>query len=293
MGNHHHNNNNKMPSHNNTSITDLLGDTLTSASGDVKTSEALANKRAVALYFSAHWCPPCRGFTPQLAKWYTDDLKEKGLEVVFVSSDRDEAAFNEYYAEQPWLALDYADRGAKEDLSTYFGVNGIPSLAIMSAEGELITKDGRGVVSGDPKGEAFPQGWYPKPVANLKQGPGNINEVTTVLCFCEKSDAEAQQAIEVALTPPAEKALAEAKADGEEDPEIAFMMVSASDDLAERVRSMLKIDESEEKPKLMILDIPDNGGYYEGPALDVVTVEAVEGLVADYKAKTMERKQLE
>ena len=97
-------------------------------------TEATAGK-TTAFYFSAHWCPPCRGFTPQLAKWYTDDLKEKGLEVVFVSSDRDEAAFNEYYAEQPWLALDYADRGAKEDLSTYFGVNGIPSLAIMSAEG--------------------------------------------------------------------------------------------------------------------------------------------------------------
>ena len=47
----------------------LLGDTVMGKDGEVKTSEALTNKTAIALYFSAHWCPPCRGFTPQLAEW--------------------------------------------------------------------------------------------------------------------------------------------------------------------------------------------------------------------------------
>ena len=36
----------------------------------------------VGLYFSAHWCPPCRGFTPQLANYYASNLKAKGLEIV-------------------------------------------------------------------------------------------------------------------------------------------------------------------------------------------------------------------
>merc|ERR1712100_555110 len=71
----------------------LFGSKLLSASGEVSTTEALSGKKAIALYFSAHWCPPCRGFTPQFAKWYEDDLKGKGLEVVFVSSDQDEASF--------------------------------------------------------------------------------------------------------------------------------------------------------------------------------------------------------
>ena len=68
------------------------------------------------MYFSAHWCPPCRGFTPKLAEWYNNFKKLPNgdkLEIVFVSSDRDEKTFKEYYAEMPWLALPYADRDKK------------------------------------------------------------------------------------------------------------------------------------------------------------------------------------
>ena len=69
-------------------LVELLGETLLGKVGEVATRDALSGKRAIALYFSAHWCPPCRGFTPKFAGWYTNDLKGKGLEVVFVSSLR-------------------------------------------------------------------------------------------------------------------------------------------------------------------------------------------------------------
>ena len=72
--------------------------------------------KVVGLYFSAHWCPPCRGFTPKLAEWYTNVtsglLKDK-LEIVFVSSDKDEKSFDEYFAEMPWLALPFENRDKK------------------------------------------------------------------------------------------------------------------------------------------------------------------------------------
>mmetsp|Transcript_69636 Transcript_69636/g.167115 ORF Transcript_69636/g.167115 Transcript_69636/m.167115 type:complete len:479 (-) Transcript_69636:266-1702(-) len=210
---------------------------LINGAGEVTTiQQALENKKALALYFSAHWCPPCRGFTPKLAEWYTSNLKAKGLEVVFVSSDREESAFKEYFAEMPWLALDYADRGMKEKLSDAFDVSGIPSLVVLDSELNVVTKDGRGAISADPEGLEMP--WFPKPVTNLKQGPGEINEMPTVLLFCETSDAEEQKALEMQLVPTAEKYIAKAKASGD-DPEFSFIIVTDGEGLAGRIRGML------------------------------------------------------
>ena len=139
----------------------LLGETLKTKDGVVSTAEALKGKQAVALYFSAHWCPPCRGFTPKLAQIYKGLVAAgKSFEIVFVSSDREEPDFDSYFGEQPWLALPYAERKLKAALSKKFKVSGIPSLIILDGEtGEVITKDGREAVMEDPEGERFP--WKP------------------------------------------------------------------------------------------------------------------------------------
>jgi len=140
---------------------ELFGETLQTSEGSTSTDAALADVDAVGIYFSAHWCSPCRSFTPKLAELYRS-YKAKGLkfEIIFASSDRDEAAFDSYFAEQPWLALPYAARTTKEKLSKKFKVSGIPTLVILDGKtGEMITTDGRSAVMEDPEGEAFP--WKP------------------------------------------------------------------------------------------------------------------------------------
>lgn len=105
--------------------------------------------KTVALYFSGHWCPPCRGFTPALRKFY-ETIKGKGenIEIVFVSSDRDEGSFKEYFENDhgDWLAVKY---GTSEDsLSEHFQVRGIPALIVVNSKGEAVVPDAReGVAS--------------------------------------------------------------------------------------------------------------------------------------------------
>merc|ERR1711998_553062 len=74
--------------------------------GPIQVTEAVKDAPLVALYFSAHWCGPCRSFTPKLVI-FVEMLEEEGirLPVIFGSSDRDAAAFDEYFASMPWYAF--------------------------------------------------------------------------------------------------------------------------------------------------------------------------------------------
>ena len=105
----------------------------------------LTTVRVLGLYFSAHWCPPCRGFTPKLVEAY-HKIKGAGnaFEIVFVSSDKSEKEFTDYFSTMPWLAMPYALRDLKAGLSQMFDVRGIPALILLDgATGKLISKDGR------------------------------------------------------------------------------------------------------------------------------------------------------
>ena len=126
----------------------LLGETLKTKDGVVSTAEALKGKQAVALYFSAHWCPPCRGFTPKLAEIYKGLVAAgKSFEIVFVSSDREEPDFDSYFGEQPWLALPYAERKLKAALGKKYEVSGIPWLVVLNAKtGALVHNEADTVV---------------------------------------------------------------------------------------------------------------------------------------------------
>ncbi|KAL6539755.1 hypothetical protein OROHE_011526 [Orobanche hederae] len=101
----------------------------------------------ILLYFSAHWCPPCRAFLPKLVQAYKE-INEKhnnSLEVIFISSDRDQSSFDEFFAAMPWLALPFGD-GRKNSLSRFFKVNGIPTVVAIGPTGRTVTTEARDLI---------------------------------------------------------------------------------------------------------------------------------------------------
>lgn len=98
----------------------------------------------VCFYFSAHWCPPCRMFTPTLADFYAElKEKEERVEIVFVSSDRNVQDMMAYMREDhgDWLAVPFGDR-LGQVLKIKYRVQGIPTLVVVTNEGTLITREG-------------------------------------------------------------------------------------------------------------------------------------------------------
>ncbi len=125
---------------------------LLSNNGKVNASEVKAP--VILYYFSAHWCPPCRNFTPVLAELYKKwNANGKQIEIIFVTSDRDEKSFNEYFATMPWLAIPFGDPSIKV-WKTKCEVSGIPTLAVIGTDGSVLTTDARDIVS-DKKEDAL------------------------------------------------------------------------------------------------------------------------------------------
>lgn len=103
------------------------------------------NNKAIGIYFSAHWCGPCRRFTPRMVE-YRDKYKDD-FEVVFISSDRSEKDQFHYMksAKMKWPTLKFKSKAGQE-LSKRFKVRGIPKLVVMNSKGEVLSENGRQMI---------------------------------------------------------------------------------------------------------------------------------------------------
>ena len=127
-----------------TIVLELLPENLKGKDGQVKFSPK--DSPFFGLYFSAHWCRPCRNFTPKLKNFYeVVNKNQKQIEIIFVTSDKSEAEFNEYFGSMPWISLPFKDESI-DNLKQTFEVMGIPTFLVFNSEGKLIDDKARTTV---------------------------------------------------------------------------------------------------------------------------------------------------
>jgi nucleoredoxin len=271
------------------SLLDQLGETLVGQNGNVDTKTALAGKDAIGIYFSAHWCPPCRGFTPVLGQKY-NELKRAGknFELVFVSSDRDQSAFNEYHASMPFLALPYSDRTRKEQLSDFYNVSGIPTLVIVGADGAIINKNARGALSADTVVQDYP--FHPKPMNDLSESLDGINEKTALVVLMEEASTDVKADVSAMLLTIA--TTERKKPETERRAQVFFTGCGGGP--VGRVRSGcgLPSASANSAPTMVILDLNSRGAVYKpAPEHSNVTAANIEAFLDAFKAGTLDRSQ--
>lgn len=256
--------------------------------------EAIAGK-TLGIYFSAHWCPPCRGFTPTLAKHYKT-YKEKGLpfEIIFSTGDRDEASFESYYKEMAaeggdWLAMPWSSSSNRDELDSLFEVSGIPCLVIVDENGRVINKNARGAVASDPTGESFP--WVPPAVGNLAR-PEGIEETPSVCVFMEGLGSEEQKNLLSEMEQAAKKYIEAGKAKGE-DPAYRFFAARSDDGAVPQIRKLCALPkDAQEQPVMLLLDLDDNGPFYISDQ-SKISAATIEVFTKGYEEKTIARQQIQ
>ncbi|RWR79474.1 putative nucleoredoxin 1 [Cinnamomum micranthum f. kanehirae] len=120
----------------------------------------------VGIYFSASWCGPCQRFTPTFVEAYKELYAKGDFEAVFVSTDKDEESFKEYFAKMPWLAIPFSDSTTRRRLNDLFKVRGIPHLVFLGGNGKLLSNGGVALIK-EYGVEAYP--FSPEKLNEIKE----------------------------------------------------------------------------------------------------------------------------
>ncbi|XP_053987533.1 nucleoredoxin-like isoform X1 [Hylaeus volcanicus] len=234
------------------------------------------------VYFSAHWCPPCKAFTPQLVDTY-QRIRERGhdFEVIFVSSDRSEESYNVYIESMPWLRIPFSQEERRRKLARALDVQAIPTLVILDPRDNIITLDGRAELIEDPEGLNFP--WTSCLVNILTEKYAtSLHDAPAIILFVEGEDSEIQFAESVLL--PAAQTYRKDRPDYDpnyDDPDDILQFYVALDcETSDILREFVGLDDA--VPLLTAIDIP-RGVYVVMEDGAEITVDSVQQFVEGFR----------
>ncbi|XP_014224274.1 nucleoredoxin-like [Trichogramma pretiosum] len=236
-----------------------------------------------AVYFSAHWCPPCKAFTPQLVETY-QRIRERGhdFEVIFVSSDRSEESYKTYTETMPWLRIPFEQEDRRQRLARALDVQAIPTLVILDPRDNIITLEGRTELLEDPEGLNFP--WTSRLVNILTEKYAtSLHDAPAIILFVEGDDCEIQFGESVLL--PAAELYRRERPDYDpnfDDPDDQLQFYIALDcETSDILREFVGLEDA--VPLLTAVDIP-RGLYAVMEDGAEIGVESVQQFVDSYRA---------
>lgn len=127
------------------SLDKTLNEAVIDHRGEAVDSDYVLNTDFLLLYFSGHWCGPCRSFTPELVKYYNEKQGGHLFQVLFVSSDHSDTEMKHYMqsAGMPWPAVVYHSEARKMIKRQYAG-SGIPQLVLLDKNGRILADSFKG-----------------------------------------------------------------------------------------------------------------------------------------------------
>lgn len=276
----------------------VFGEKLLTKSGEKPTEEVLKGKAGVLVYFSAHWCPPCRGFTPKLKEFYAEyKKKDPSFEIIFSSGDKTAQEAMDYFKNDhgDYLMIPFENEKGRSALDEMCEVEGIPQFSIIGSDGKVINNEGRAKVDAGVAA-VLEKGWAPPLVGDLAQGPSacgqDINGAKTIVCVLHGLAKEEQERIFKEMEVAAQK-----EKDKKSPPDVIFLVSNESGGIADQIGALTTKNGggrcakacSDGKALVLLFDIPSGGAFYVMDAVDKVDAAAL----AAFIEKPGDRKQLE
>ena len=119
--------------------------TMTNIEGKkVSLNSELKKNKITIIDFWATWCGPCMHEVPNLVQIH-HDYKDKGLGIVSISLDENEEDWKKTVKEEGMEWTHLSDlKGCDNFAARLYGVQSIPYIIVVDAEGKLLAQDLRG-----------------------------------------------------------------------------------------------------------------------------------------------------
>lgn len=115
--------------------------------------------KVVLVDFWATWCGPCIAEFPNMKEMYAK-YRDHGFEIVGISLDKDAEKVKAFVetSEVPWMILHHPEneRGWDHPAAVYYGINAIPAMVLIGADGNVISTKARGEELRELLSKTFP-----------------------------------------------------------------------------------------------------------------------------------------